>query len=87
VNVQAYQSFESGILKTKDGYIQGYNAQAAVDGAHQIIVARTLTNSFSDQAQLPPLLDRGAWRATSRPGGRNTAPGRPRQARLPRPAR
>jgi transposase len=49
---------ESRILKTKDGYIQGYNAQAAVDGGHQIIVAQTLTNSGSDQAQLAPLLDR-----------------------------
>ena len=48
---------ESRIVKTKDGYIQGYNAQAAVDGAHQIIVAQTLTNSSSDQAQLAPLLD------------------------------
>jgi transposase len=48
---------ESRILKTKDGYIQGYNAQAAVDGAHQIIVAQTLTNTSSDQAQLAPLLD------------------------------
>jgi transposase len=47
----------SRILKTKDGYIQGYNAQAAVDGAHQIIVAQRLTNSSSDQAQLAPLLD------------------------------
>lgn len=49
---------ESRILKTKDGYIQGYNAQAAVDGEAQIIVAHTLTNSSSDQAQLAPLLDR-----------------------------
>jgi transposase len=48
---------ESRILKTKDGYIQGYNAQAAVDGDHQIIVAQALTNSSSDQAQLAPLLD------------------------------
>lgn len=48
---------QSRILKTKDGYIQGYNAQAAVDGGHQIIVAQTLTNSGSDQAQLAPLLD------------------------------
>jgi transposase len=48
---------ESRILKTKDGYIQGYNAQAAVDGEHQIIVAQTLTDSSSDQAQLAPLLD------------------------------
>jgi transposase len=48
---------ESRILKTKDGYIQGFNAQAAVDGDHQIIVAQTLTNSSSDQGQLAPLLE------------------------------
>ena len=48
---------ESRILKTKDGFIQGYNGQAAVDGAHQIIVAQTLTDSSSDQGQLAPLLD------------------------------
>jgi transposase len=48
---------ESRILKTKDGYIQGYNGQAAVDGKAQIIVAHTLTNSSSDHAQLAPLLD------------------------------
>jgi transposase len=48
---------ESRILKTKDGYIQGYNAQAAVDAKAQIIVAHTLTNNGSDQGQLAPLLD------------------------------
>jgi len=48
---------ESRILKTKNGYIQGYNAQAAVDGTAQIIVAQTLTDTSSDQAQLAPLLD------------------------------
>jgi transposase len=48
---------QSRILKTKDGYIQGYNAQAAVDGTAQIIVAHTLTASPSDQDQLVPLLD------------------------------
>jgi hypothetical protein len=48
---------ESRILKTKDGYIQGYNAQAAVDVEAQIIVAHTLTNNGSDQGQLAPLLD------------------------------
>ena len=35
---------ESRILKTKDGFIQGYNAQAAVDGEAQIIVAHGLTH-------------------------------------------
>jgi transposase len=48
---------ESRILKTKDGYIQGYNAQAAVDGKAQIIVAHGLTQSMSDHDQLVPLLD------------------------------
>ena len=48
---------ESRILKSKDGFIQGYNAQAAVDGEAQIIVAHSLTASTSDQDQLVPLLD------------------------------
>ena len=48
---------QSRILKTKDGYIQGYNAQAAVDATAQIVVAHTLDNNGSDQAQFIPLLD------------------------------
>ena len=48
---------ESRILKTKDGYIQGYNAQAAVDAQAQIIVAHGLTHGMSDQDQLVPLVD------------------------------
>jgi len=48
---------DSRILLTKDGYIQGYNAQAAVDGAAQIIVAHDLTLSMSDQGQLIALAD------------------------------
>jgi transposase len=48
---------ESRILKTKDGYIQGYNAQAAVDGEAQIIVAHGLTPSMSDHDQLVLLVD------------------------------
>ena len=48
---------ESRILKTKDGYIQGYNAQAAVYGEAQIIVAHGLTPSMSDHGQLVGLID------------------------------
>ncbi len=48
---------ESRVLLTRDGFIQGYNAQAAVDGAHQIIVAHVLTQSASDHHQLVPLID------------------------------
>ncbi|HEV2442960.1 MAG TPA: IS1182 family transposase, partial [Steroidobacteraceae bacterium] len=59
-NDKAQRNFtdpESRIMKTKDGFIQGYNAQAAVDGAAQVIVAHHLTNASNDQAQLRPLLD------------------------------
>ena len=57
---KAHRNFtdpESRILKTKDGYIQGFNAQVAVDGTAQIIVAQGLTPSTSDQDQLVPLVD------------------------------
>jgi hypothetical protein len=45
------------VLLTKDGYIQGFNAQAAVDATAQIIVAHALTASMSDHGQLVPLID------------------------------
>ena len=48
---------DSRVLKTKDGYIQGYNAQAAVDAETQVIVAQGLTSSMSDQGQLEPVAD------------------------------
>jgi len=48
---------ESRIMKTKDGYIQGYNAQAAVDATAQVIVAHDLDAKQSDQHQLTPLVD------------------------------
>ena len=48
---------DSRVLLTKNGFIQGYNAQAAVDGAKQIIVAHGLTQSMSDCPRLVPLVD------------------------------
>jgi transposase len=48
---------DSRILLTKDGYIQGYNPQAAVDAEAQIIVSHHLTASMSDHGQLVPLVD------------------------------
>ena len=47
----------SGVPKTKDGFIQGYNAQAAVDAEHQVIVACDLTNQGADCPQLLPVVD------------------------------
>lgn len=48
---------QSSVLLTKDGYIQGYNAQAAVDSKAQVVVAHGLTPSMSDQGQLVGLID------------------------------
>ena len=48
---------ESRIQKTKDGFIQGFNAQAAVDETHQIIVAQALTNPTPDVEHFIPMLE------------------------------
>ena len=42
---------ESRIMKTKDSFIQGYNAQAAVDATAQVIVAHGLDTKQSNQHQ------------------------------------
>lgn len=47
---------ESKILKTADGYIQGYNGQIAVDADHQVIVAHDLVNEQNDVEMLDPML-------------------------------
>ena len=49
---------ESQILKSADGWIQGYNAQAAVDGDHHVIVAIGVSNQPSDAVHLLPMLER-----------------------------
>ncbi len=48
---------QSRIMKSRDGFIQAYNAQAAVDAGAQIIVAHRLTNNGSGQDALLALLD------------------------------
>jgi hypothetical protein len=48
---------ESRIMKSKDGFVQAYNAQAAVDAGAQVIVAHELTQCGSDQGQLLPLIE------------------------------
>jgi transposase len=47
---------DSRIMKTGDGYVQGYNCQAMVDAAHQIIVAEAVTNQPPDPEHLVPML-------------------------------
>ncbi len=46
---------DSRIMKTKDGYVQGYNAQA-VATEDQIVVAAEVTDEHNDQAQLHPMI-------------------------------
>src|ERR1700687_4106634 len=48
---------DSRIMKSKDGFVQAYNAQAAVDAGAQIIVAHDLTQCGNDQGQLVPLIE------------------------------
>jgi transposase len=48
---------ESRIMKGKDGFVQGYNAQAAVDAKAQVIVAHGLTDNAADVGQLIPMAD------------------------------
>jgi hypothetical protein len=47
---------ESKIQKTADGFIQGYNAQAAVDATAQVIVAQDVTPMAADVGHLLPLV-------------------------------
>ena len=47
---------ESRIMKTGDGFIQGYNCQAMVDAEHQVIVAQAVTNQSPDVEHLLPMI-------------------------------
>ncbi len=49
---------ESRIMKdgATKGFVQAYNAQAAVDGAAQVIVAAAVTQEANDKRQLVPML-------------------------------
>ncbi len=53
-----YTDPDSHIFKGSEGWVQGYNAQAAVDGDHQVIVAIGVSNQASDAVHLVPMLKR-----------------------------
>ena len=49
---------ESRIMKTSsEGFQQSYNAQIAVEGDNQLVVAAAVTDNASDQGQLIPMVD------------------------------
>ena len=58
---------ESRIMKGGDGFLQGYNAQAAVEGVCQLIVGQTVTQAANDKEQLQPLLQAVEQQAGQRP--------------------
>jgi transposase len=49
---------ESRIMKGPDGFVQAYNAQAAVEPALQLIVGQALTQQCNDKQQLIPMIER-----------------------------
>ena len=48
---------ESRIMKGADGFVQGYNAQAAVEPEMGLIVGQLVTQAANDKEQLKPLLE------------------------------
>jgi len=48
---------DSRIMKTKTGWIQGYNSQLAVDGESGVIVAEEVTAQSADSPRLSPILE------------------------------
>jgi len=47
---------ESRIMPSADGFVQGYNAQAAVDVASMLVATTTLTQQTNDKQQVEPML-------------------------------
>ena len=54
---------ESRIMKGPDGFVQGYNAQVAVEPELQLIVGQTVTDATNDKQQLLPMVTRRSKRA------------------------
>ena len=51
---------DSAKMATSKGVIQGYAAQAAVDSAHQVIIAADVIGSGSEQSMLLPMIEKTA---------------------------
>jgi len=48
---------ESRIMKGADGFVQGYNAQAAVEPNFQLIVGQAVTQAANDKQQVEPMVE------------------------------
>jgi hypothetical protein len=58
---------ESRLMKGADGFVQGYNAQAAVEPTLLLIVGQTVTEATNDKQQLIPMLEHIEQQSGQRP--------------------
>ena len=58
---------ESRIMKGADGFVQGYNAQAAVEPNFQLIVGQAVTQAANDKQQLEPMVEAIEQQSGQRP--------------------
>jgi hypothetical protein len=58
---------ESRIMKSGDGFVQGYNAQAAVEPEMLLIVGQSVTEAANDKKQLEPMVEVIAQQSGQRP--------------------
>jgi transposase len=60
---------ESRIMKGGDGFVEGYNAQAAVEPERMLIVGQAVTEAANDKEQLQPMVEVIEQQARQRPEG------------------
>ena len=60
---------ESRIMMGSDGIVQGYNAQAAVEPALQLIVGQSVTPAANDKQQIEPMVQVIEQQSGQRPDG------------------
>jgi transposase len=58
---------ESRIMKGSDGFVQAYNAQAAVEASMQLIVGQAVTQEANDKQQIVPMVETIEQQAGQRP--------------------
>jgi transposase len=58
---------ESRIMKGADGFVQGYNAQAAVEPEMLLIVGQSVTEAANDKQQLEPMVEAIEQQSGQRP--------------------
>lgn len=59
---------ESRIMKGSDGFVQAYDAQAAVESSSQLIVGQAVTQEANDKQQVAPMVETIEQQAGQKPG-------------------